>query len=48
VFTVIIGIIHFILVVYGIVSVLTSGLETSKKALWILLIILLPIIGLIL
>lgn len=44
----ILGLIILILDILAIVDCLKSNLETGKKVLWILLIILLPVIGLIL
>ena len=44
----ILGIIHLILLIIGIISVLQSGLDLPMKILWIVIILVLPIIGLIL
>ncbi|MEM6407659.1 MAG: PLDc N-terminal domain-containing protein [Pseudomonadota bacterium] len=39
------GFIVFVLDIWAIVSIFNSGAETSKKVLWILLVLILPIIG---
>ena len=44
----IVGLIIFILDIIAIVDVLKSSMDTGKKALWILLILILPVIGMIL
>lgn len=44
----ILGLIIFILDILAIVDCVKSGMSTGKKALWIILILLLPLIGLIL
>lgn len=44
----IVGIIILVLDIVAIVDVIQSAMETGKKALWIILILLLPIIGLVL
>lgn len=43
-----IGVIILALDIVAIYNVLTSGLSTGKKALWIALILLLPLVGMIL
>jgi hypothetical protein len=43
----ILGIIVLILDIIAILDVLKSGLPTGKKALWIILILVLPVIGLV-
>jgi hypothetical protein len=42
------GLIIFVLDVVAIVDVLKGSLETGKKVLWILLILILPVLGMIL
>ena len=44
----ILGLIVFVLDIYAIYKVLTSGASTGAKVLWTLLIVLLPVVGLIL
>jgi hypothetical protein len=44
----ILGLIIFILDIIAIVDVLKSSMETGKKALWIILILILPVVGMIL
>jgi hypothetical protein len=44
----ILGLIVLILDIIAIVDVLKSSMDTGKKALWIVLIILLPVIGMVL
>jgi hypothetical protein len=44
----ILGIIHLVLFIIGLLQVIGSGMDTGKKILWILIILFLPIIGLIL
>ncbi len=44
----IIGLVIFILDIIAIVDVLKSSMDTGKKLLWILLILVLPILGMIL
>ncbi|MEM9055631.1 MAG: PLDc N-terminal domain-containing protein [Pseudomonadota bacterium] len=39
------GFIVFVLDIWAIVSIINSKAETSKKVLWILLVLILPIIG---
>ena len=44
----ILGIVHLILLIIGIISVLGSSLSLGMKVVWIAVILLLPVIGLIL
>ena len=44
----IIGLIILVLDIVAIVDVLKSSMDTGKKALWIILILLLPVIGMVL
>lgn len=39
------GIIHLILIIWALVNIMQSGVSTGNKALWVLLVVLLPIIG---
>lgn len=43
----ILGVVHLIVAIWAILSILKSGATTGSKALWILLVVLLPVIGLI-
>ena len=43
----IIGLVIFVLDVIAIVDVLKSGMDTAKKLLWIVVILLLPLIGMV-
>lgn len=43
----ILGLVILALVIYAIVMIVQSGAPTAHKALWILLVIILPVIGLI-
>lgn len=44
----ILGLIVLVLDIIAIVDVLKSSMDTGKKALWILLIVILPVIGMVL
>ncbi|WP_194757221.1 PLDc N-terminal domain-containing protein [Aliidiomarina indica] len=39
------GIIHLILIIWALVKIMQSGVSSGNKALWIVLVVLLPIIG---
>ena len=43
----ILGILHLVVAIWAILSIMKSGESTGAKALWILLVVLLPVIGLI-
>ena len=45
---VILGLIVFVLDIIAIFDVLKSSMDTGKKALWILLILILPVVGMVL
>ena len=43
-----IGLVIFVLDIIALFDVLKSSMDTSKKALWIILILLLPVVGMVL
>lgn len=43
----ILGILHLIVAIWAVLNIMKSSVTTGMKALWILLVVLLPVIGLI-
>lgn len=41
------GILHLVVAIWAILNIMKSGAGTGEKALWILLVVFLPVIGLI-